>query len=167
MKQFKNTFNSTRNYCNQMRVIIQRVTQASVTINHQIYTSINQGLLIFLGIEDADNFQDIDWLCNKLNHLRIFADDQNVMNLSIQDISGEFLVISQFTLHATTKKGNRPSYIRAAKSEKAILLYKAFVNHLKKVSGLLVKTGKFGKSMKVNLLNDRPVTIIVDTKNKE
>jgi len=150
-----------------MRVIVQRVTEASVSINHQIFSSINKGLLIFLGIEDSDNLEDIEWLCNKLINLRIFGDDSGIMNLSLKDISGEFLIISQFTLYASTKKGNRPSYIRAAKPDVAIPLYEKFVNTLQKLSGLPVKTGQFGADMKVNLLNDGPVTITIDTKNKE
>jgi D-tyrosyl-tRNA(Tyr) deacylase len=150
-----------------MRAVIQRVTQASVTIHKQLYSSIGKGLLILLGIEDEDNPGDIEWLCNKLVNLRIFADENNVMNLSIKDISGEFLIVSQFTLHASTKKGNRPSYIRAAKPEIAIPLYEKFIETLSTVSALAVKSGSFGANMEVNLLNDGPVTIIIDTKNKE
>lgn len=150
-----------------MRAVIQRVTQASVTIHKQLYSSIGKGLLILLGIEDEDNPGDIEWLCNKLVNLRIFADENNVMNLSIKDISGEFLIVSQFTLHASTKKGNRPSYIRAAKPEIAIPLYEKFIETLSNVSALAVKSGSFGANMEVNLLNDGPVTIIIDTKNKE
>ena len=150
-----------------MRVVVQRVTEASVTINHQVFSSINKGLLVFLGIEDSDNLEDIDWLCNKLINLRIFGDNNRVMNVSVKDISGDFLIVSQFTLHASTKKGNRPSYIRASKPEVAIPLYNTFVNTLSQLSGLAVKTGQFGADMKVSLLNDGPVTIIIDTKNKE
>jgi len=150
-----------------MRAVIQRVTEASVTINQQIKASIKQGLLVLLGIEDADNTEDIEWLAGKIANLRIFNDANGVMNVNISDICGEFLVVSQFTLHAATKKGNRPSYIKASKPDIAIPLYEAFVEKLKKVSGLPVQTGEFGADMKVALLNDGPVTIIIDTKNKE
>jgi D-tyrosyl-tRNA(Tyr) deacylase len=150
-----------------MRIVVQRVTEASVTINHRVFSSINKGLLVLLGIEDSDNVEDIEWLCNKLINLRIFGDEQGVMNISIKDIVGEFLVVSQFTLHASTKKGNRPSYIRASKPEVAIPLYDTFVETLSRFSGLPVKTGQFGADMKIKLLNDGPVTIIIDTKNKE
>jgi D-tyrosyl-tRNA(Tyr) deacylase len=150
-----------------MRAVIQRVTQASVTIDNRIHSSIATGLLVLLGIEDEDNQEDIDWLCNKIVNLRIFSDENNIMNISIQDTSGEFLVVSQFTLHASTKKGNRPSYIRAAKPEKAIPVYEKFIETLTRISTLPVKTGSFGADMKVSLLNDGPVTIIIDTKNKE
>lgn len=150
-----------------MRVVAQRVTQASVTINNQVFSSIQNGLLILLGIEDSDTSEDINWLCNKLLNLRIFGDAEGVMNLSIKDIAGEFLVVSQFTLHASTKKGNRPSYIRAAKPDVAVPLYEEFIKTLKDISNLPVKTGQFGADMKVSLLNDGPVTIIIDTKNKE
>lgn len=150
-----------------MRAVIQRVTQASVTINNQVYSSINKGLLVFLGIEDEDTIDDIEWLCNKLTHIRIFSDENGVMNISIKDISGEFLIVSQFTLHASTKKGNRPSYIKASKPEIAIPLYEKFIDTLSRISALSLKTGVFGADMKVNLLNDGPVTIVIDTKNKE
>ncbi|HEX2936627.1 MAG TPA: D-aminoacyl-tRNA deacylase [Bacteroidales bacterium] len=150
-----------------MRAVIQRVTEASVTINQEITSSIGNGLLILVGIEDSDNFEDIDWLTAKIANLRIFNDADGVMNINIQDIRGEFLVVSQFTLHAATKKGNRPSYIRASKPEVAVPLYETFVAKLKEISGLPVKTGVFGADMKVALLNDGPVTIIIDTKNKE
>ncbi len=150
-----------------MRAVIQRVTEASVTINQEIAASIGNGLLVLVGIEDSDNNEDIEWLAAKIANLRIFNDTDGVMNINIQDIGGEFLVVSQFTLHAATKKGNRPSYIRASKPEIAIPLYETFVAKLKEVSGLLVKTGVFGADMKVALLNDGPVTIIIDTKNKE
>jgi D-tyrosyl-tRNA(Tyr) deacylase len=150
-----------------MRALIQRVTEASVTINQIKKASIDQGLLIFLGIEDTDSREDIEWLCNKISNLRIFGDENGVMNINICDIKGDFLVISQFTLHAATKKGNRPSYIRASKPETAIPLYKEFLVTLKNVSGLAVKSGVFGADMKVALLNDGPVTIFIDTKNKE
>jgi D-tyrosyl-tRNA(Tyr) deacylase len=150
-----------------MRVVVQRVTQASVTINNQVFSSIQNGLLVLLGIEDSDTSEDINWLCNKLVNLRIFSDADRIMNLSIKDIKGSFLVVSQFTLHASTKKGNRPSYIRAAKPDVAIPRYEEFIKNLKEISNLPVKTGQFGADMKVNLLNDGPVTIIIDTKNKE
>jgi D-tyrosyl-tRNA(Tyr) deacylase len=150
-----------------MRVIIQRVTEASVTIQNRIFSEIKNGLLILLGIEDSDTQEDIDWLCNKIVSLRIFADSNGVMNISVTDITGELLVVSQFTLHASTKKGNRPSYIRAAKPEIAIPLYNNFIAKLKQVSQLPVKTGEFGADMKITLVNDGPVTIIMDTKNKE
>lgn len=150
-----------------MRVVIQRVKHASVTIDGKIKSKINSGLLILLGIENADTQEDIEWLCNKINKLRIFGDEQGLMNLSIQDVGGAFLVISQFTLHASTKKGNRPSYIKAAKPDFAIPMYEQFVEYLKLISGLEVGTGEFGAYMKVELLNDGPVTIIMDSKNKE
>ena len=150
-----------------MRIVVQRVTEASVTISNKVYSSINKGLLLFLGIEDTDSFEDIEWLCSKLINLRIFNDIDGVMNISIKDISGSFLIVSQFTLHASTKKGNRPSYIRASKPDIAIPLYELFIKTLSKESGLVVKTGQFGADMKINLINDGPVTIIFDTKNKE
>ena len=150
-----------------MRAVIQRVTEASVTINQEIAASIGNGLLVLVGIEDSDNMEDIEWLTAKIANLRIFSDADDVMNINIQDIHGEFLVVSQFTLHAATKKGNRPSYIRASKPDIAIPLYETFVARLKEISGLPVKTGVFGADMKVALLNDGPVTIIIDTKNKE
>ena len=150
-----------------MRIVVQRVAEASVTISNKVYSSINKGLLLFLGIEDTDSFEDIEWLCSKLINLRIFNDIDGVMNISIKDISGSFLIVSQFTLHASTKKGNRPSYIRASKPDIAIPLYELFIKTLSKESGLVVKTGQFGADMKINLINDGPVTIIFDTKNKE
>ena len=150
-----------------MRVLIQRVTKASVIINQQVYSSITQGLLIFVGIEDSDQFEDIEWLCNKIKNLRIFNDENAIMNLSIIDISGEILVVSQFTLHASTKKGNRPSYVGSAKPSVAIPLYDLFIQSLTNYSGLNVKTGRFGADMNVYLINDGPVTIFIDTKNKE
>ena len=150
-----------------MRIVVQRVAEASVTINNKVYSSINKGLLLFLGIEDTDSFEDIEWLCSKLINLRIFNDIDGVMNISIKDISGSFLIVSQFTLHASTKKGNRPSYIRASKPDIAIPLYELFIKTLSKKSGLVVKTGQFGADMKINLINDGPVTILFDTKNKE
>ncbi len=150
-----------------MRSVIQRVTEASVEINGTIKGKIGNGLLILLGIEESDNDDDIKWLCGKISRLRIFNDNEGVMNLSVADISGETLVISQFTLHASTKKGNRPSYIRAAKPEIAIPLYNKFILQLEAVLGKPVESGDFGAYMKVSLLNDGPVTIIIDTKNKE
>ncbi|HMQ46195.1 MAG TPA: D-aminoacyl-tRNA deacylase [Saprospiraceae bacterium] len=150
-----------------MRTVLQRVTQASVTIDGHIHSAIGSGLLILLGIEDADQEEDIDWLCKKISQLRVFNDEQGVMNRSVQDIDGELLVVSQFTLHASTKKGNRPSYIRAAKPDFAIPMYETFVKRLEAISGLSVKTGVFGADMKVQLLNDGPVTILMDSKNKE
>lgn len=150
-----------------MRIVIQRVREASVSIEGKVKSSIGAGLLILLGIENEDTQEDIEWLCRKANQLRIFGDEEGLMNLSIQDIKGSFLVVSQFTLHASTKKGNRPSYIRAARPEVAIPKYETFVQHLAQISGLKVETGTFGADMKVALLNDGPVTIIIDSKNKE
>jgi D-tyrosyl-tRNA(Tyr) deacylase len=149
-----------------MRVVLQRVLQASVSINRNTYNSINQGILILAAVEDSDDISDIKWLTNKIANLRIFNDSHGVMNLSVTDISGEILIISQFTLFAQTKKGNRPSYIRASKPEIAIPLYEQFVAEMK-LTGIRVKTGEFGADMKVSLTNDGPVTIIIDTKNKE
>ena len=150
-----------------MKVVIQRVSSASVAIDGVEKSAIGQGLLILLGVEDADGKNDIEWLCRKITNLRIFEDENGVMNRSILDIGGQFLVVSQFTLYASTKKGNRPSYIRAAKPPVAIPLYEQFVNHLGGTSQLEVKTGVFGADMKVRLINDGPVTIIIDTKNKQ
>ena len=150
-----------------MRATLQRVTTASVTVDQKIISEISNGLLIFLGIEEADNEEDIKWLSNKIVNLRIFNDSQEVMNLSLLQVNGAALVISQFTLHASTKKGNRPSYIKAAKPEIAILLYESFVAQLEKDLGKKVGTGVFGADMKVALLNDGPVTIQIDTKNRE
>lgn len=150
-----------------MRVVIQRVSEASVTIEGSVKSAINKGLLVLLGIEDQDDQQDIDWLCGKIAKLRIFNDDNGVMNLSLLDTGGEAIVVSQFTLHASTKKGNRPSYIKAASPEIAIPLYEAFVKKLEKTLGKPVGTGEFGADMKVQLLNDGPVTIIIDSKNRE
>lgn len=150
-----------------MRALIQRVTQASVSINEQEKGKINQGLLILLGIEEKDNQEDIDWLCRKIAQLRIFDDQEGVMNLSIQEIGGEIMVISQFTLHARVKKGNRPSYIKAARPETAMPLYEKFISGLRAFITSEIKTGEFGALMKVSLTNDGPVTIFIDTKNKE
>jgi D-tyrosyl-tRNA(Tyr) deacylase len=150
-----------------MRATIQRVSSASVSVDGKVISEISNGLLIFLGIEDADTGDDMKWLTNKIVNLRIFNDREGVMNLSLLQEEGEALVISQFTLHASTKKGNRPSYIKAAKPEIAIPLYEGFVAQLEKDLGKKVGTGIFGADMKVALLNDGPVTIQIDTKNKE
>ncbi len=150
-----------------MRVIIQRVSEAAVTIDGTVNGAIERGLLILLGIEDADGTEDINWLCRKIVNLRIFNDNDGLMNLSLQEVKGDALVVSQFTLHASTKKGNRPSYIKAAKPAVAIPLYEAFVQQLEQELGKPVATGIFGADMKVQLLNDGPVTISIDTKNKE
>lgn len=149
-----------------MRVVIQRVLRCSVTVDHAVISSIGPGLLILLGIEDADNSDDIKWLCNKILQLRIFDDANGVMNVSVNDMQGSLLIVSQFTLHASTKKGNRPSYLKASKPPIAVPLYEEFVAEIKK-SGLTVQTGEFGADMKVDLLNDGPVTITMDSKNKE
>jgi D-aminoacyl-tRNA deacylase len=150
-----------------MKAVIQRVYQASVTINNEIVAQIQKGLLVLVGIEDADNQEDINWLTSKIANLRIFGDENEVMNLSLKDIDGEMIVVSQFTLHALTKKGNRPSYIKASKPEIATPLYESFVQQMEIELGKKVQTGQFGADMKVGLVNDGPVTIIIDTKNKE
>lgn len=150
-----------------MKTVIQRVSSASVIIDSKIVADIQKGLLILVGIEDADTQGDIDWLSQKIANLRIFEDENEVMNLSLKDCNGDVIVVSQFTLHALTKKGNRPSYIKASKPEIAIPLYENFVNKLEKELGKKVQTGIFGADMKVQLLNDGPVTIIIDSKNKE
>ncbi len=150
-----------------MRTVIQQVSSASVTIEGQVKSRIMKGLLILIGIEENDNDDDINWLSGKISRLRIFKDDQGLMNLSIQDVRGEALVISQFTLHASTRKGNRPSYIRAAKPEVAIPLYERFITQLSKDIGNDIKTGEFGALMEVAMVNNGPVTIYIDTKNKE
>lgn len=150
-----------------MRVVIQRASEASVVIDGKIHGEINRGLVVLLGIEADDTRDDIDWLVRKIIGLRIFNDEDGKMNFSIQDLGGEFLVISQFTLHASTKKGNRPSYIKAARPEVAIPLYEEFIQILRKESGLKVDTGSFGADMKVQLINDGPVTIWIDSKNRE
>ena len=150
-----------------MKAVIQRVSQSSVTINNEIVAQIQQGLLVLVGIEDTDNQEDINWLTSKIANLRIFEDENKVMNLSLKDIDGEMIVVSQFTLHAATKKGNRPSYIKASKPEIAIPLYESFVQQMEIELGKKVQTGQFGADMKVRLVNDGPVTIIIDTKNKE
>lgn len=149
-----------------MRVVLQRVSEASVKIDNKIKSEIGKGLLILVGIEDEDEKQDIAWLCNKIVNMRIFNDENGVMNDSLLNVKGEALIISQFTLHASTKKGNRPSYIKAAKPEVAIPLYEAFVKEMKKKLGSGVGTGEFGADMKVSLINDGPVTILMDSKNK-
>lgn len=151
----------------KMKAVIQRVSEASVTIDNKIKSEIKLGLLLLIGIEEADNTDDIQWLSNKICQLRIFNDETGVMNLSVKDIDGEILAISQFTLHAKIKKGNRPSYIQAAKPEIAIPLYNQFVEQISFDLGKNIKTGEFGAHMAVELINDGPVTIIVDTKNKE
>lgn len=150
-----------------MRAVIQRVTKASVTIDHKIKGQIASGVLIFLGIVSEDSLDDVKWLSKKISNLRIFSDSNGLMNLSLIDKNFEALVISQFTLHAQTKKGNRPSYIKAARPEVATPLYKQFINQLKQDLGKDVPSGVFGADMKVELLNDGPVTIIIDTKNRE
>ena len=150
-----------------MKAVIQRVSESSVTINSEIVAQIQQGLLVLVGIEDSDNQEDINWLTSKIANLRIFADENEVMNMSLKDIDGEMIVVSQFTLHALTKKGNRPSYIKASKPEIAIPLYESFVQQMEKELGKKVQTGQFGADMKVSLVNEGPVTIIIDTKNKE
>lgn len=150
-----------------MRAVIQRVSKASVTVDGQVVSAIGQGLLVLLGIEDVDGKEDMDWLSQKISNLRIFNDENGVMNLSVQDVGGDVIVVSQFTLHAQTKKGNRPSYIKASKPDVAIPIYEAFVQKMEQDLGKKIGTGIFGADMKVELLNDGPVTIIIDTKNKE
>ena len=149
-----------------MIAVIQRVSEASVKIDNKIKSAIDSGLLVLIGIEDADGMEDIEWLCNKIVNLRIFNDDEGVMNKSVKETHGEIIVVSQFTLHASTKKGNRPSYIKASKPDIAIPLYERFVKTLEGVLGKGVGTGEFGADMKVALVNDGPVTIVIDTKNK-
>lgn len=150
-----------------MKAVIQRVSESSVIINNENVAQIQKGLLVLVGIEDTDNQEDIIWLTSKIANLRIFADENDVMNLSLKDIDGDMVVVSQFTLHALTKKGNRPSYIKASKPEIAIPLYESFVKKMEIELGKKVQTGQFGADMKVSLINDGPVTIIIDTKNKE
>ncbi len=149
-----------------MIAVIQRVSEASVTIDGKIKSKIGKGLLVLLGIEDADNQEDIEWLSGKIVNLRIFNDANGVMNVSVKDDGGDMIVVSQFTLHASTKKGNRPSYIKASKPEVAIPLYEKFVSEISSQLGKPVQTGEFGADMKVQLINDGPVTIVIDTKNK-
>ena len=150
-----------------MRVVIQKVTQASVSIENQIVASIDKGLLVLVGIEDGDTNEDIAWLSSKIVNLRVFDDENGVMNLSVKEVEGEVLIVSQFTLHASTKKGNRPSYIKAARPEVAIPIYEAFIKQVETLLGKRVHTGQFGAMMQVSLCNDGPVTILIDTKNKE
>lgn len=150
-----------------MKVVIQRVTQASVTVDNKITGQIQNGLLVFVGIEDADNDSDISWLSKKIVNLRIFNDEADVMNKSLLDIDGKILLVSQFTLHAATKKGNRPSYIKASKPNFAVPMYEKMIAQLELDSGKKIETGIFGADMKVSLLNDGPVTILIDSKNQE
>ena len=150
-----------------MRAVIQRSSEASVTIGGQVRASIGQGFVVLLGVEDADTAEDIEWLCGKIARLRIFNDDDGLMNCSLAEVGGGVLVISQFTLHASTKKGNRPSFTRAAKPEVAIPLYEQFIATLESELGQAVKTGEFGADMKVALINDGPVTLTIDSKNRE
>ena len=149
-----------------MKVVIQRVSSASVTIETEIAANIQSGLLVLVGIEDDDSQEDINWLSQKIINLRIFADDNGVMNLSVKEIQGNIIIVSQFTLHASTKKGNRPSYIKASKPDMAIPMYEKFVKQMELELGKKIQTGKFGADMKVTLVNDGPVTIIIDSKNK-
>jgi D-tyrosyl-tRNA(Tyr) deacylase len=150
-----------------MRVVIQRVLQASVTIDGKLHSQIAGGLLVLLGIEDADNREDIEWLSNKILQLRVFDDEEGVPNISVKDCGGDILLVSQFTLHASTKKGNRPSYIRASKPQVAIPLYEKMIACLEADLGKKVETGVFGADMKVALINDGPITIVIDSKNRE
>ena len=150
-----------------MRVVIQRVSKASVTIDQQKVAAIQKGVLVLLGIENSDTQEDIDWLVRKIINLRIFNDENQVMNLSLQDVYGDVILVSQFTLHASTKKGNRPSYIKAAKPDIAIPLYEKFIHSLESALQKTIQTGVFGADMKVELLNDGPVTILIDSKNRE
>lgn len=150
-----------------MRVVLQRVSKASVQINHEINAVMQKGLLILLGIEAEDTQEDIDWLCNKIVKMRIFNDENEAMNLSLLDVGGDAIVVSQFTLHASTKKGNRPSFIKAAKPDIAVPLYEKFIKKLEESLGKPVGSGEFGADMKVELINDGPVTIIVDSKSRE
>ncbi len=150
-----------------MKTLIQRVSQSSVTINNEIVAQIQKGVLVLVGIEDADQQEDIVWLASKIANLRIFADENDIMNLSLKEINGDIIVVSQFTLHASTKKGNRPSYIKASKPEIAIPMYEKFIQHLELELGKSIQTGQFGADMKVALVNDGPVTIIIDSKNRE
>ncbi|HQW93633.1 MAG: D-tyrosyl-tRNA(Tyr) deacylase [Chitinophagaceae bacterium] len=150
-----------------MKTVIQRVLHASVTIDGRVFAEIKSGILVFIGIEDADNNDDIVWLSNKIVNLRIFDDENKVPNISVKDFDGDILLVSQFTLHASTKKGNRPSYIKASKPDFAIPLYEKMITQLEKDLGKKIVTGKFGADMKVSLVNDGPVTILIDTKQKE
>ena len=150
-----------------MKVVIQRVTKSSVTINAELKSSIKVGLLVLVGIEDADNEEDIQWLSNKIVNLRIFDDDNKVPNLSVKDVNGDILLVSQFTLQASTRKGNRPSYLKASKAAIAIPIYEKMIDQMENDLGKKIFTGEFGADMKVELVNDGPVTIVIDTKNKE
>jgi len=150
-----------------MRVVVQRVSRTSVTIKDVLKAEIGKGMMVLLGVEEADSQEDVEWLCHKLSKLRIFDDDNGVMNVDINQVEGDFLVVSQFTLHAMTKKGNRPSFVKAARPEHAVPLYELFVKRLAEVSGRKVRCGEFGADMQVELVNDGPVTILIDTKNKE
>ena len=150
-----------------MKAVIQRVSGASVTIEGVKVANIQKGLLVLVGFEDADSKEDINWLTAKIANLRIFGDENDVMNLSLKEVDGEMIIVSQFTLHASTKKGNRPSYLKASKSDIAVPLYESFIQQMETELGKKVKTGQFGADMKVALLNDGPVTIVMDTKNKE
>ena len=150
-----------------MKAVIQRVSSCTVTIDNKVVADIQKGLLVLVGIEDADNKEDINWINSKIANLRIFADENGVMNLSLKEVNGDMIIVSQFTLHASTKKGNRPSYLKASKPEVAIPLYEAFITQMETELGKKVQTGKFGADMKVALINDGPDTIIIDTKNKE
>ena len=150
-----------------MKVVIQRVSQATVKVSDKIISEIKLGFLILLGVEKSDSKEDINWLVNKISNLRVFSDNELKMNLSIKDIKGEIIVVSQFTLHAKTKKGNRPSYIKAANPEQAEPLYEEFISQLKNESAVSVQSGVFGANMQVDIVNDGPVTIIIDSKNKE
>lgn len=149
-----------------MIVVVQRVSSASITIEKDVTASIKHGIVVLVGIEDADTREDVEWLATKVVNLRIFNDENGVMNLSLKEVGGEAMIVSQFTLHASTKKGNRPSYIKAAKPPHAITVYESFIDEVSKLLGVIVKTGVFGADMKVSLTNDGPVTIIIDTKNK-
>jgi D-tyrosyl-tRNA(Tyr) deacylase len=157
----------SNNIISKMKIVLQRVSSASVTIDTKIVADIQKGLLVLVGIEDLDNQEDINWLASKIANIRVFGDENDVMNLSVKDIDGDIIVVSQFTLHAATKKGNRPSYIKASKPEIAIPLYENFVKRLQIEFGKKVQTGIFGADMKVLLLNDGPVTILIDSKNRE
>jgi D-tyrosyl-tRNA(Tyr) deacylase len=150
-----------------MKAVIQRISSASVEIDKISVAKIDVGLLVLVGIEDTDQQEDINWLSSKIANLRIFADENDIMNLSVKEINGDVIVVSQFTLHASTKKGNRPSYIKASKPDIAVPLYESFVKQMELELGKKVQTGQFGADMKVSLVNDGPVTIIIDTKNKE
>lgn len=150
-----------------MRLVIQRVKRASVTINEKVKSEINFGMLAFVSVEDRDTEEDIDWLTNKIANLRIFDDEDGVMNKSIKEVDGEMLIVSQFTLHASTKKGNRPSYIKASKPDFAIPMYEQFCNKIETALGKKIGTGEFGADMQIELINDGPVTIIIDSQNRE